>query len=42
MAERAGERRAVAVPGASHAIAASQPDVTAQLILQAADLHAAA
>ena len=36
MAERAGARRAIEVPGASHAIAVSQPDVTCELILQAA------
>jgi len=42
MAERAGARRAVEVPGASHAIAVSHPDITAQLILQAAALRAAA
>jgi pimeloyl-ACP methyl ester carboxylesterase len=39
MAERAGARRAVEVPGASHAIAVSRPDLTAQLILQAAGLR---
>ena len=41
MAERAGARDAVAVPGASHAIAVSQPDVVAQVILQAAELRTA-
>ena len=30
MAERAGARRTVEIPGASHAIAVSQPDATAQ------------
>ncbi|MGH2685358.1 MAG: alpha/beta hydrolase, partial [Actinomycetota bacterium] len=42
MAQRAGARRAVEVPGASHAIAVSNPGVTAQLILQAAELRVAA
>ena len=41
MAERAGALRAVAVPGASHAIAVSRPDLIAQLILQATDLRTA-
>ena len=41
MAERAGARRAVEIPGASHAIAVSQPDVVAQVILQAAELRTA-
>jgi pimeloyl-ACP methyl ester carboxylesterase len=36
MAKRAGARRAVEVPGASHAITVSQPEATAQLILEAA------
>jgi hypothetical protein len=36
--ERAGTRPAVEVPGASHAIAVSQPDLIAQF---AADLSAA-
>jgi pimeloyl-ACP methyl ester carboxylesterase len=36
MAERAGARRAEEIPGASHAIAVSRPDATADLILQAA------
>jgi pimeloyl-ACP methyl ester carboxylesterase len=36
MAERAGARRAVEVPGASHAISVSQPEATAQLIVEAA------
>jgi pimeloyl-ACP methyl ester carboxylesterase len=36
MAERAGARRAVEIPGASHAIAVSQPEATAELILEAA------
>jgi pimeloyl-ACP methyl ester carboxylesterase len=41
MAERAGARRAVEVPGASHAIAVSRPDLIAELILQVAELRAA-
>ena len=36
MAERAGSRSTIAVPGASHAISVSQPEATAQLILEAA------
>jgi pimeloyl-ACP methyl ester carboxylesterase len=36
MAERAGARRTIEIPGASHAITVSQPDATAQLILEAA------
>jgi pimeloyl-ACP methyl ester carboxylesterase len=36
MAERAGARRADEVPGASHAIAVSRPEATAELILEAA------
>jgi pimeloyl-ACP methyl ester carboxylesterase len=36
MAERAGARRTVEIPGASHAIPVSQPDATARLILEAA------
>ena len=39
MAERAGSRRTVAVPGASHAITVSQPEATAQRILEAAAVH---
>jgi pimeloyl-ACP methyl ester carboxylesterase len=42
MAERAGARRAVEVPGASHAISVSQPEATAKLILEASAVHAAA
>ena len=41
MAERAGARKAISVPGASHAITVSQPEATAQLILEAAALPAA-
>jgi pimeloyl-ACP methyl ester carboxylesterase len=36
MAERAGARRTVEIPGASHAISVSQPEATADLILEAA------
>jgi pimeloyl-ACP methyl ester carboxylesterase len=43
MAHRAGARRTVEVPSASHAAAVSHPDATARLILQAAaPLRAAA
>jgi pimeloyl-ACP methyl ester carboxylesterase len=42
MAERAGARRAIEIPGASHAISVSHPEATADLILQAATLPAAA
>jgi pimeloyl-ACP methyl ester carboxylesterase len=42
MAERAGSRRTVEIPGASHAVAASQPQATVDLILYAALLPAAA
>ena len=42
MAKRAGARRAMEIPGASHAIAVSQPKLTADLILEAAALHVAA
>jgi pimeloyl-ACP methyl ester carboxylesterase len=42
MAERAGSRRTIEVPGASHALTVSQPDATAQLILEACALHVAA
>ena len=36
MAKRAGAQRVVGVPGASHAIAVSRPEATAELILEAA------
>jgi pimeloyl-ACP methyl ester carboxylesterase len=36
MAERAGARRTIEVPGASHAIPVSQPEATARLIVEAA------
>ena len=42
MATRAGARRAIEIPGASHAVAVSQPKLTADLILEAAALHVAA
>jgi len=42
MAERAGAQRTLAIPGASHAVAVSQPQATADLILEAALLPAAA
>lgn len=43
MAHRAGARRTVELPGASHAVAVSHPDATARLILEAAaPVHAAA
>jgi pimeloyl-ACP methyl ester carboxylesterase len=42
MAERAGARRTMEIRGASHAIAVSQPDATAELILEAAALSVAA
>jgi pimeloyl-ACP methyl ester carboxylesterase len=42
MAERAGAQRTVAIPGASHAVAVSHPQATADLILEAVALPAAA
>jgi hypothetical protein len=36
MAKRAGAHQAIEVPGASHAALVSQPESTADLILQAA------
>jgi pimeloyl-ACP methyl ester carboxylesterase len=43
MAERAGARRTVEIPGASHAVAVSHPGETAELILEASEpLRAAA
>jgi pimeloyl-ACP methyl ester carboxylesterase len=41
MAERAGAQRTLAIPGASHAVAVSQPQATADLILEAASVPAA-
>jgi len=42
MAERAGAQRTLQIPGASHAVAVSQPQTTADLILEAAAVPAAA
>jgi pimeloyl-ACP methyl ester carboxylesterase len=42
MAQRAGARRTIEIPGASHAISVSHPEATAHLILEAAALHVAA
>ena len=42
MAERAGARRTIEIPGASHAITVSQPEATAQLILEAAAVRVGA
>jgi pimeloyl-ACP methyl ester carboxylesterase len=42
MAERAGARRTIEIPGASHAVAVSCPDATADLILEAAAVPVAA
>jgi pimeloyl-ACP methyl ester carboxylesterase len=42
MAERAGARHVLEIPGASHAAAVSHPEETSGLILQAAALPAAA
>lgn len=42
MAERAGARRAIEIPGASHAAPVSQPGAVAELILEAARVPAAA
>jgi pimeloyl-ACP methyl ester carboxylesterase len=42
MAERAGSQRTVEIPGASHAVAVSQPQATADVILEAAAVHASA
>jgi pimeloyl-ACP methyl ester carboxylesterase len=41
MAKRAGARRTIEVPGASHAITVSHPKATARLILEASALPAA-
>jgi pimeloyl-ACP methyl ester carboxylesterase len=41
MAKRAGARRTTEIPEASHAITVSQPEATAQLILEAAAVPAA-
>ena len=42
LAERAGAQRTLEIPGASHAALVSQPQATADLILEAAALPAAA
>ena len=42
MAERAGARRTLEIPGASHALSISQPRATVDLILEAAAVLAAA
>ena len=42
MANRAGARRVVEIPGASHAVTVSQPDAVADLVLDAVSLLAAA
>jgi pimeloyl-ACP methyl ester carboxylesterase len=42
MAKRAGARRTMEIPGASHALTVAHPEATAHLILEAAALHVAA
>jgi len=42
MAQRAGALRTIEIPGASHAISVAHPEATAQLILEATALRAAA
>ena len=42
MAERAGARRTVEIPGASHVALVAHPDATAHMILEAAALNVAA
>jgi pimeloyl-ACP methyl ester carboxylesterase len=42
MAERAGARKAIGIPEASHAVPVAYPEATAQLILEAAALPVAA
>jgi pimeloyl-ACP methyl ester carboxylesterase len=42
LAERAGAQRTLEIPGASHAVLVSQPEATAELILEAAAVPAAA
>jgi pimeloyl-ACP methyl ester carboxylesterase len=42
MADRAGAEQTLEIPGASHALSVSQPHATAELILEAAALRAAA
>jgi pimeloyl-ACP methyl ester carboxylesterase len=42
MAERAGARNTIEIPGASHAITVSQPEATARLILEASAVSVSA
>ena len=42
MAERAGAHRTIEIPGASHAISVAHPQATAELILAATAVRAAA
>jgi pimeloyl-ACP methyl ester carboxylesterase len=42
LADRADARRTVEIPGASHAISVSQPEATAEVILEAAAVHVSA
>jgi pimeloyl-ACP methyl ester carboxylesterase len=42
LAERAGARRTVEIPGGSHAISVSQPEATAEVILEAAAVSVSA
>jgi pimeloyl-ACP methyl ester carboxylesterase len=42
MAKRAGARRTIEIPGASHALTVAHPEATAHLVLEAAALHVAA
>jgi pimeloyl-ACP methyl ester carboxylesterase len=42
MAKRAHARRAIEIPGASHAVTVAHPEATAHLILEAASVHVAA
>ena len=39
MAERAGARRTIEIPGASHAVSVAHPAATARLVLEAAAVH---
>ena len=41
MAKRAGARRTIEIPGASHAVSVAHPDATARLILEAAAVNVA-
>jgi pimeloyl-ACP methyl ester carboxylesterase len=42
MAKRARARRAIEIPGASHAVTVAHPEATAHLILEAASLQVTA